>query len=292
VARIRTLKIGFFKNEQLAELSMAHRLLFAGLWLLADREGRLEDRPRRIKGELFPYDDVDVSTMLQDLSSGPDPLVVRYVVDGRGYLVVRKFTEHQRPHYSEPQSSHPPPNQTFTETAENSAATAEIVVTPTLGREGKGRERNGTEGETPARLNTAQIVALERTNTAPGGGHLKPIRPDRSGLVGYHHNCPQGTWDACARGFCVPPFVAAEWRQSALAAELDPESEIRACVAAALGENPGVLAGDKPKFWRGAWARRHGDAAQAMSGSGFKTKTERSLESASRVMAMLDKAGS
>jgi hypothetical protein len=33
------------------------RLLFTGLWCLADREGRLEDRPAEIKAEIFSYDD-------------------------------------------------------------------------------------------------------------------------------------------------------------------------------------------------------------------------------------------
>jgi len=32
------------------------RLLYPGLWMLADREGRLEDRPLRIKAEILPYD--------------------------------------------------------------------------------------------------------------------------------------------------------------------------------------------------------------------------------------------
>ena len=43
--RTRLLKPGFFMNEELARLPVRARLLFAGLWCLADREGRLEDRP-------------------------------------------------------------------------------------------------------------------------------------------------------------------------------------------------------------------------------------------------------
>src|SRR5262245_4448792 len=60
MARARLLKPGFFTNEDLVELPPAARLLFAGLWTLADREGRLEDRPKRIKLAVLPYDDVDV----------------------------------------------------------------------------------------------------------------------------------------------------------------------------------------------------------------------------------------
>jgi hypothetical protein len=48
--RTRQIKPGFFKNDELAELPIEARLLFAGLWTIADREGRLEDRPKKIKG--------------------------------------------------------------------------------------------------------------------------------------------------------------------------------------------------------------------------------------------------
>lgn len=105
--RARTIKPGFFKNEQLAELPMAARLLFAGLWCLADREGRLEDRPRRIKAELFPYDDLDVEPLLQALAD--HGFIVRYSVDGARYIQVTNFTKHQSPHPREAASEIPPP---------------------------------------------------------------------------------------------------------------------------------------------------------------------------------------
>ncbi len=60
MARSRTIKPGFFTNEEMVELPMAIRLLFIGLWTLADRDGRLRDRPKKIRMEAFPADDVDV----------------------------------------------------------------------------------------------------------------------------------------------------------------------------------------------------------------------------------------
>ena len=41
MARARILKPGFFANELLADINPYGRLLFAGLWTLADREGTL-----------------------------------------------------------------------------------------------------------------------------------------------------------------------------------------------------------------------------------------------------------
>jgi len=58
--RIRYLKPDFFKDEDLAEHPYWIRLLFAGLWGIADKDGRLEDRIKRIKAEIFPYDTVDI----------------------------------------------------------------------------------------------------------------------------------------------------------------------------------------------------------------------------------------
>jgi len=78
--RARNIKPGFFKNEDLIELPFEARLLFIGLWTLADREGRLEDRPKRIKIELFPEDDCNVDDLLRQLAD--KKLIIRYEVDG------------------------------------------------------------------------------------------------------------------------------------------------------------------------------------------------------------------
>lgn len=102
MARIRSIKPDFFMHDGLAELSLAHRLLFIGLWTQADREGRLEDRPARIKAAVLPYDQVDVDQMLDDLAR--HGFVVRYEVDGVGLIQVTKFSEHQLPHHKEPPS--------------------------------------------------------------------------------------------------------------------------------------------------------------------------------------------
>jgi len=106
--RARNLKPGFFKNEMLAELDPLVRILFAGLWGLADRDGRLEDRPKRIKAEVLPYDDCDVDAMLQVLADSPEAFIVRYSVDGRSFIEIPAFHDHQAPHYKEAPSEIPP----------------------------------------------------------------------------------------------------------------------------------------------------------------------------------------
>jgi hypothetical protein len=48
MARSRNIKPGFFTNDELAECHPLGRLLFAGLWTIADKRG-LDDRPKKLK---------------------------------------------------------------------------------------------------------------------------------------------------------------------------------------------------------------------------------------------------
>jgi hypothetical protein len=107
MARLRTLKPGFFQNELLAEIPPLGRLFFAGLWTEADREGRLEDRPRRLKATILPYDDGDGEELLSALTQRG--FLVRYEVDGNRYIAMLKFAKHQSPHKAEAPSKIPPP---------------------------------------------------------------------------------------------------------------------------------------------------------------------------------------
>ncbi len=112
MARIREIKPQFFLDEELAEVSVAARLLFVGLWTLADRQGRLEDRPARIKAQLFPYDSLDAEALLAELASHAGRFIVRYEIGGRRLIQVRSFSRHQKPHCKEQPSVLPPPNLT------------------------------------------------------------------------------------------------------------------------------------------------------------------------------------
>ena len=94
MSRIRTIKPDFFLHDELAELTPLNRLLFIGMWTLADCEGRLEDRPKRIRAQLHPYDDGDTDAMLQSLHDRN--FITRYSVGGVGYIEINNFKKHQR----------------------------------------------------------------------------------------------------------------------------------------------------------------------------------------------------
>jgi len=105
MARARNIKPSFFKNELLVEMGAFDRLLFIGLWCLADREGRIEDRPKRIKMELFPCDAFDVDSGLQELAR--NGFVTRYEVGGVRVISIVNFHKHQTPHGTEKDSELP-----------------------------------------------------------------------------------------------------------------------------------------------------------------------------------------
>lgn len=110
MARARNIKPGFFENETLAEIAPVGRLLFAGLWVIADRAGRLEDRPKRIRAQVLPYDDLDVDAMLDELAERG--FILRY--EGRDksrYIQIIAFEKHQQPHHKERESTVPAPDK-------------------------------------------------------------------------------------------------------------------------------------------------------------------------------------
>jgi uncharacterized phage protein (TIGR02220 family) len=94
--RSRNIKPGFFKNEDLGECKFEERILFIGLWCMADREGFFENRPPKIAVEVFPYDrkiDADhIKSMLCNLMS------LHLITLHEMYGYIPNFLKHQNPH--------------------------------------------------------------------------------------------------------------------------------------------------------------------------------------------------
>lgn len=106
MARTRYIKPATFLDEELADLPIEARYFFAGLWTQADREGRLEDRPKSLKAQILPWDKVDADRLLDLLAP---KFIQRYSVEGRRYIWIVQFSKHQNPHKKEALSSIPAP---------------------------------------------------------------------------------------------------------------------------------------------------------------------------------------
>jgi hypothetical protein len=108
---MRMIKPGFFKNEELFDLELETglpiRVAYAGLWTVCDKAGRFEWKPRTLKSDVLPFDDVDFSRVLDALATRR--FVVRYEVDGMTLGYIPSWNKHQSPNNKEWESNLPAP---------------------------------------------------------------------------------------------------------------------------------------------------------------------------------------
>lgn len=99
MARARNIKPSFFNNDELAELDPLARLLFIGMWTIADFKGCFEYKPKRVKVQLLPYDDCDIEQLAINLDKSG--FISIYSVHDQLYVKVLNFDKHQNPHKNE-----------------------------------------------------------------------------------------------------------------------------------------------------------------------------------------------
>lgn len=113
--RTRSLKPSFFSDSELALHSPLHRIAYEGLWCWADKRGLLEDKPRELKVQILPFDECDFDAILADLSrpksDGSHGFIRRYQANGRRFIHIRKFLDHQKPHFKETAFAIPAPQE-------------------------------------------------------------------------------------------------------------------------------------------------------------------------------------
>lgn len=106
--RSRILHPKFFQNQELAEMGPWGRILFTGLWCMADRAGRLKDCPQLMKALIFPYDEISVAEINNLLEKMDGNLINRYSLNGAGrFIELPKFSKYQHIHPHEAKSEIP-----------------------------------------------------------------------------------------------------------------------------------------------------------------------------------------
>lgn len=105
MARIRTIKPEFFTSEDICSLSPLARLLYIALWCEADRDGRLEWKPKTFKLRYLPGDECDIDALSNELVSAG--LVVLYDAEGKHLAEILTFTKHQVINNRESESQYP-----------------------------------------------------------------------------------------------------------------------------------------------------------------------------------------
>lgn len=99
MARSRNIKPSFFVNVELGELDPMARLLFIGMWTVADFKGDFEWQPKRLKIQILPYDNCDITELA--ISLDKSRLITFYSDGEKIYCRVVNFREHQNPHPNE-----------------------------------------------------------------------------------------------------------------------------------------------------------------------------------------------
>jgi hypothetical protein len=111
MSRARILKPSFFKDSDLFDAEkrceLPLRVAYAGMWCAADREGRFAWKPRELKPDVLPYDDVDFAAVLDALET--NGFIERYIINGREYGYIPNFPTHQTVHPREQASKIPAP---------------------------------------------------------------------------------------------------------------------------------------------------------------------------------------
>lgn len=157
MARIRTVKPAFFRHGGLydaeKETGLPLRVAFAGLWTACDKEGRFAWKPRELKLDVLPYDEVDFSRVLDALTTRG--FIVRYRVGDADYGHVPTWHKHQIINNRETASVLPDPAKKSTgsnklpprEARVDDASGTRLVHAQGEGEgEGKGKGK-GREGE-------------------------------------------------------------------------------------------------------------------------------------------------
>lgn len=107
--RSRLIRPDFFSDDKLAECGPFGLHLYLGLMCLADRDGRLEDRPMKIKVQVVPYFDCNVEEVLEALALAK--LIIRYQIAGRKLIEIVEFAKYQQVYTKEKSEGYPAPSE-------------------------------------------------------------------------------------------------------------------------------------------------------------------------------------
>ena len=179
MARIRSVKPDYPQHRKVRAVSRDARLLNIHLWNLADDEGRLQELPQWIIGQIFPADEDVTPAVLRGLLEELEKvrLIVRYEVDDERYIGIENWCEHQHPEKPKPSNLPPPPESVIRLVPDESGNRRGTVGDkPPLGEEEeKDREKEGNSRSSaranpsayPEILSALDAIAFTRGRPSP-----------------------------------------------------------------------------------------------------------------------------
>ena len=213
--RIRSIRPEFWSSEDIAEMDWHTRLVYIGLWSYVDDNGVGRDVERLIVAELFPLDaslsEASLRTHGALMYLAERGHITRYTVEGKPFLHISTFHEHQRINrpsagrYPLPTSPNAETHGVLTEHSVSTHANAP------LGEGEKGRRGEEEKGRGSARKRAPRAHALADDWT-PSPEAVERIRNEHPHLnINHEHErfidyCKANgktykDWDAAWRGW-------------------------------------------------------------------------------------------
>ena len=115
MARKRMIDPGIWSSEDFSKLSSFSKLIFIGLFSLADDEGRGKANPSYLKSMLFPYEEgirsADIKKTLQEIASTMS--VIFYTHDEKEYYALKSWEKFQTINRPSPSDVPDPPSDSL-----------------------------------------------------------------------------------------------------------------------------------------------------------------------------------
>ena len=127
MARKRMVSPEFWTDDKIIELTIEERLLFIGMWNFADDEGVMTNKPKQIKAQIFPIDNIthgDVSDMLMNLHTTG---LIHFGNDNT-LIKIKNWTRYQKINRPTPS------NYSFKKGITESSVSTQETITPSIGK--------------------------------------------------------------------------------------------------------------------------------------------------------------
>jgi len=125
MARRRMIDPNIWESEDVAKLTIRQRLLLIGLFSNADDYGKGRAKPAYVRSTVFPYDDISVSEIEEDLQAIASCIAIQfYEVDGQSYYKFTNWRKWQTVNKPQP-SLIPEPSETQEDEREEASDTNE-----------------------------------------------------------------------------------------------------------------------------------------------------------------------
>lgn len=175
MARIRTIKPEFFRDEDLQDVESKHpgcypMLVYAGLWGHCDKNGTFPWQPRQLKLDILPFIPFSMEQALEVLEAAG--FIKKYEALGKQWGLIKCFLKHQR--ISGGEATDPakyPAYQAHTEQEalgkQRGSSGDELIALEGKGREGKGSTAFALPDWVPQAEWNAWVEMRKKSRKAP-----------------------------------------------------------------------------------------------------------------------------